>query len=245
MDSTIAKGMAVLELLSICKEPLSLREISEVTGLGKSNAHRTLRTFVELGYVRQVSAKGAYMLTTKLWEQGVRAMLRLDFVRIARPHLVRLCDETGESTLLAIVDGDDAVYLDRVMSKNAITVYSQIGARVPAWCNASGRVIMAFNGAHRPDALNLQGYTSKSIRTREALGEELTRIRAQGHSMTCEEWQEGVYGLAAPIRDHAGNVVASISVTGATSRLTEDMLRTLREGVVSRAAAISKELGLD
>lgn len=245
MDKTIAKGMSVIEFLARREEPQSLGEIAEALGLGKSNVHRTLRTLVELGYVRQAGGKGNYALTTKLWEVGVGVMSKLNFVQLSRPHLVRLREETGESTLISIVDGNEAIYVDRVMSNHAITVVNPIGARVPAWCNASGRVILAFTVE---DAGLIEGpfpaYTPKTIHTRAALAKEFARIRASGYSMTREEWHPGVYGLAAPIRDHRGVVVASIGVTGPTARLTPAMTEELRDRVIARAAAISGELGL-
>lgn len=245
MDSTIAKGMRILELIAGNDGPMSVGDVAEASGLGKSNVHRTLQTFVELGYLRQSGNKGSYAPTTRLWELGMHVMARLDFVQVARPHLIRLCDETGESALLSILDGNEAIYVDRIMSRHSITVFNPIGARVPAWCNASGRVLLACTEvdpiAH---AGHLHVYTANTIHEPAALASEFARIRANGFSLTCEEWRPGVYGLAAPIRDRNGNPVGSIGVTGPTSQLNAERVGELSASVIGHASAISAELGL-
>jgi len=244
MDTTVAKGMAVIEHLAQCEEPQSLHEMVEALGYGKSNVHRLLRTYIELGYVRQEGPKGRYALTTRLWEIGVKVVAQLDFPQIARPHLVRLSEETGETALLAIRDGLEVIYLDRIVSDQPIGIFNRIGRRVPAWCNATGRVILAFQNADIAQFNDhLIAHTPHTITDPDLLSKEFERIRKQHYALTLGEWHDGVYGLAAPVFDAHGQVTGSIGITGTIAHYQSQLQLNWPERVITTAKAISHELG--
>ncbi|NEI73143.1 helix-turn-helix domain-containing protein [Rhizobium lusitanum] len=245
MDTTIAKGMTLIEYLAGCDEPKNLHEIVAALGLSKSNVHRLLRTFIELGYVRQVGAKGRYTLTTKLWEFGVKAISQLDFPQVARPHLVRLSEDTGETALLAILDGMEVLYMDRITGDQPIGVFNRIGRRAPAWANATGRVILANRMIDvSMFADKLTRYTSQTICEPAELAAEFEKVRTQGFALTAGEWHEGVYGLAAPVFDAYGAVAGSVGITGTIAQYESNLSKEWHIGVVAAARAISEELGM-
>ncbi len=245
MDTTIAKGMSLIEFLADCDEPKSLHDIVEALGYGKSNVHRLLKTYQELGYVRQEGPKGRYAVTIRLWELGVKMMAQLDLPQVARPHLVRLSEETGETALLAIRDGLEVIYMDRIINEQPIGMFNRIGRRAPAWCNATGRVILAHqNVAAAAFANQLVAFTPHTIHTVETLDAELQRVRANGYALTSGEWHDGVYGLAAPIFDAEGRVAGSIGITGTVAHYQTHLAEKWHLQVIATARQISRELGM-
>ena len=142
MNNTLVKGMQILEELADRKETVGVSELALQLGMGKSNVHRTLQALVELGYV--VNEGGSYRASLKMWELGARVIARLDVRQAALPAMHWLLDQSRETVHLSVLDGDQVMYVDKLDSPEPVRAYSEIGGRAPAYCVATGKVLLAW-----------------------------------------------------------------------------------------------------
>jgi IclR family KDG regulon transcriptional repressor len=243
LDQTLLKGLLVLETLARSAGARGVTDLAAETGLGKSNVHRVLKTLQSAGFVRQPPGGARYQPTLKLWELGARLHEGLDLTREARPHVAELARATQETVHLSVLDGAEVVYVDKLDSPQPIRAYSELGGRAPAHCVATGKVLLAFSAAFPDLPQALERYTTRTIVDRAALLTALAEVRSKGYATNWGEWRERVRGLAAPIRDAQGAVVAAIGVSGPAERFTRSRMSDMSGGVVQAAAAISAALG--
>lgn len=245
MDTTFSKGLSVIEALAQRDSTCGVTELSKQLGLTKSNVHRLLQTLVWHGYVRKCVGSGRYELTLKVWELGAAVIGKLDLKRVASEYLAHLGRLTEETVHLSVLDGGDVIYVDKVDSPQPVRAYSVIGGRAPAYCVATGKVLLAHAPSEVVDkvCLQLQVYTPVTISSPGQLKAELQRVRENGYAVNKGEWREGVCGLAAPIRDSSGAVVAAVGISGPVDRLKPRVLRQLAPTVINTAQSISLRLG--
>lgn len=245
MEKTVVKAIRVLESLALSPQPRPLGEIAAACEMTKSNAHRLLQTLSELHYVRQVPESRSYEATLRLWEMGMRVFERFDIRGIASPILRGLQERTGESVHLSIFDNGDAVYIDRIDSQQAVRAYIRIGDRVPAYCTATGRAMLACLGETEVAAASrdMRAHTELTVTTPEALAAALSEVRKKGYALTRGEWRKGVVGVAAPIRSQSGMVIAGVGVAGPAERMTDANVAIGIEAVLQAASDISGALG--
>lgn len=244
----VDRALSILEALARAEGPVMLSALSAELGLHISTVHRLLNTLARRGFVEQEPYQGRYRLGLKLFEIGNRALYSLDIRAIARPYLRQLVEEFNETANLAVLDGAEVVYIDQVESKNMIKMLARPGTRGPAYCTGAGKVLLA---ALAPSQLErvltntpLKRYTAATITDVEQLKQELERIREQGFALDRGELEEGVRCVAAPIKNHEQRVVAALSVSGPSSRITDDLLQgKLVEAVRTAAVSISQALG--
>lgn len=246
METTVVKGLHMLEALVWAEKPSSLTELAGICGLSKSNAHRLLRTLEDCHYVRQDPVSKAYEPTLRVWELGVRALRRVDLRTIAADHLRRLAEVTGESVHLSILDDHEVLYIDKVESTHAVRAYIGIGDRAPAYCTATGKAMLAFTPSHTVEEATrtMKRFTPLTPVDHVKLDADLEHIRAQGYSVTGGEWQAGVLGIAAPIRSADGATVGGVGIAGPEPRMRHADFDKQVAAVLATAAAISKSLGL-
>lgn len=245
MNTTFVNGLALLEALARAGEPCGVSDLARQLALTKSNVHRLLQTLGERGYVRNLDASGRYAVTLKLWELGVEVLDKLDVKRVAIEPMKRLVQLSGETVHLSILDHGDVVYIDKVDSPQPVRAYSKIGGRAPAYCVATGKALLAHATAEVVDEVmrHLQAHTAATIVKPADLRAELKRVVEAGYAVNKGEWREGVCGVAAPIRDARGCVIAAIGISGPVDRLKARTLKQLAPDVVSAARAISSGLG--
>ena len=241
--------MRLLDLLEAFTEDgaHSLTDLSARTGIPKPTAFRLLRTLEDRGYVRR--GGGQYALGFRCFILGATATRDLDVRTQALPHLVALRDATGETVQVAVLESWRVVYLERVLSERPVAyMKSRAGAVLPAHCTGLGKALLAFRppeevAAHYRVA-GLPRFTPSTITDVDALLAELDAIRRRGYATDEEEREIGVRCVAAPVRDHRGEVVAAISVAGPGERLPRPLVDShTAEQVVTCAAAISNHLG--
>lgn len=244
MDKAVVKSLGLLELLCEAPEPLGVSHLSRVTGLPKSNVHRTLQTLIGLGYAVQ-PAEGVYAATLKPWYLGSKVLARVDLREVAHPHLVALTAATGETTVLALLEGQEALYVDKVESAHPVRIHAYVGARAPVYSTAPGKALLAFQSKEFIAAVeqNLQPFNDKTIISRAKLLRELQSIRAAGFARSFGEWREGVWAVAVPVRNGAGAVVASIAIVGPAQRLGEKVTEGMVPGMLRASDAVSRALG--
>src|SRR5579872_4241965 len=150
MDTTIAKGLKLLNRMAQADAPVGVTAMAKEMGLEKSNVHRTLTTLLALGYVEK-DTTSRYAPTLKLWELGMKVVTRHPVVRAARPFMQMLHQQTQETVHLTILDGADNIYLDQIKAPVPVRIMPTPGHRAPAFFTASGRAQLA----HRPDVEEL------------------------------------------------------------------------------------------
>lgn len=240
-----ARAFSVLECLS-SKRSAGLEELSREAGLAKPTAYRFLLTLQELGYVRRAE-DDRWAMTLKLFNVGSRALDHLDLYSAARPIAESLAEALGETIHMGVLEGDSAVYVLKIESRYTIRMYSRVGRRIPLYCTAIGKVLLAWSSPQEREAalagVKLAPFTPKTITARPALDAELERIKDLGFARDDEEHEEGIRCLGAPLFDRDGRVVAALSASWPCFRYEtsaeEEKIRT----VVKAAASISSLLG--
>ena len=247
MNNTLVKGLGILEVLARSPQPVGITEIATRERLLKSDVHRLVQSLVDLGYVRQERASGAYFATVRLWELGFAVMGKTDIRKIAEPWMARLLDQTRETVHLSVLDRVDAVYIHKLESPQPVRAYSEVGGRAPAHAVATGKALLAnqTDNEQREAARQLRRFTPKTIVDPEEFLRELARIRSQGYAINRGEWRETVCGVAAAILDPAGETIAAIGISGPAERVRPARLRELARLVVDAAAAVNRSLNGD
>jgi IclR family KDG regulon transcriptional repressor len=245
MEKTVAKAFRVLESLARSDGPRALGDVASDCELTKSNAHRLLQTLTELQYVHQAPESRNYEATLRVWELGTSVFGRFDIRTAAAPYLRALQEESGESVHLSIFDNGDAVYIDKLDSQEAVGAYIRVGERVPAYCTATGRAMLAYLDERTitEAGRELQRHTDLTISKPEELTAALDDVRRLGYALTRGEWRRGVVGVAAPIRSQSGTVIAGIGAAGPEERMTDDQVDRATRATLKTAEDISRELG--
>jgi DNA-binding IclR family transcriptional regulator len=243
--ASAAGTLEVLEAISKLGIPSSLGAIISATGRPKGTVHRMVSTLVNTGYVRQDKA-GHYFLTLKAWRIGSVAVQALDIADKGRPILNKLGSETGETVHLAVLDpSGGVVYISKVESPKSISVQTRLGQINPSWCTATGRSMIAFDGLVATKVLSerLEKFTNKTTTNPEKIKKLLDEIRVNGFAVTLAENHPEMGGIAAPIRDYTGRVVASCGVAIPEFRMNADLINQFIPLVVNAANEISNLLG--
>jgi len=219
MNNTLIKGLALIETLASSEQPMSLGELSESLGLVKSNVHRLMQALLELRYVSRDA--GAYRPGIALLNLANAVNRNFDLRNVARPVMDKVLEQTRETVHLSILDGADVVYVEKLDSPEPVRAYSVVGGRAPAHCVATGKALLAFE---EPEALaalgpRLKAHSPKTITTRPKLLAELRSIATNGYAINRGEWRETVRGVAAPIFDSSGRVVAALGISGPAERI--------------------------
>ncbi len=246
MDTTLAKGLALLDWLARQPEPCRLADVAREFSLARSSAHRSLQTLVECGWAEQ-DEHSAYRASLRLVELGALVGATGDLKARLHAPLAALWRSTGETIHLTVLDGGEVVYLDKFDSPLPVAAYSRVGGRVPAHCVASGKALLA---AARKDLDTLratlgplQAHTPNTLTDPEVLAADLEQCRARGHAVNREEWREGVCGLGAPVFDARGQPVAAVGISVPSIRFAREHRRELADALVECAWQCSRSLG--
>ena len=239
----IERMVALLDALASYPDPVSLKELSKVSGLHPSTAHRILNDMVVTRFVDRVEP-GTYRLGMRLLELGNVVKSRLS-VREAAVDLMRaLHNKTRQTVNLSVRQGDEIVYIDRAFSeRSGMQVVRAIGGRGPLHLTSTGKLFLSVD---EPKAIRayatrtgLAGHNKNSITDLARLERELSLVRARGYARDNEELELGVRCMAAGIHDDSGKLVAGLSISAPADRLQEEWL----EDLVNTAAQISATLG--
>jgi len=245
MDKTLLKGLQVLELVTSSDQNLRITDVARMLKMTKSNAYRLLRSLEAAGYVSQNIVTKEFASSLKIWELGMQVIRRFDFRARAGGTLRDLADRSRETVHLAILDGREVIYIDKVDSLEPVAAYTRLGGRAPAHCVATGKALLA-ELAEAELAPRLEGLVRHSpftIVDPIKLRAEFRQIRAQGYAINRGEWRDSVWGIACPIKDAKDVVTAAVGVSGPRYRL-DDVQRSdsLTAMVQTAAAQIGKLL---
>ncbi len=227
-------------------EALSLNEICEITNIPKTSVVRMVSSLEEMGFlVRQEDRK--YALGLMFLHFGQLVSERMDVRKIALPIMYNLRDQINEAVNLIIPDGNEAIYVEKVDTSQMVRVYTRIGRRAPFYAGACPRILLAFMPDDRRDqyldSVDLKKIASGTIVDKYELYQLLSESRKTGYAVSFSELEDGSAAVAAPIRNHEGNVIAAISIAGPESRFREYLLQNLVDRVLQAALQISLKLG--
>jgi IclR family KDG regulon transcriptional repressor len=244
MNNTLIKGLGLLEVLARSERPMGVTELANRLGIGKSNVHRLLQALVELGYARRNEENGSYAASIRIWELGSAMLANLDLPRVAQAWMAWLLDRHRETVHLSVLDGDEVVYVHKLDSPEPVRAYTEVGGRAPAPCVATGKAMLAWIGEPQLVALSkrLRGHSPSTVTSPDDFLREMDRIRQQGYAINRGEWRESVGGLAAPIRDPGGRVIAAVGISGPIERLRPSTHKTLSADLLQAAAGITASL---
>jgi DNA-binding IclR family transcriptional regulator len=239
----LERSFAVLDLLATHPDPVSLKEISERTGLHPSTAHRILNDLT-IGRFVDRPQPGSYRLGMRLLELGNLVKARLDVREAALAPMRDLHKATHQTVNLSMRQGDEIVYVERTYSeRSGMQVVRAIGGRAPLHLTSVGKLFLAHDEPNRVRAYaartGLAGHTRNSITELARLERELSQVRAQGCARDNEELELGVRCMASGIFDDQGKLVAGLSVSAPADRLEEAWM----DRVKATAGRISAALG--
>ncbi len=233
----IERMMTLLDALAARPESVSLKTLSELTGLHPSTAHRILNDLVTTRIVDR-SQPGAYRLGMRLLELGNLVKARLDVREAALEPMRALHRITGQTINLSVRQGDEIIYIERAFSeRSGMQVVRAIGGRAPLHLTSTGKLFLSADDGKQVRAYamrtGLAGHTQNSLTDLPKLERELTQVRDNGYARDNEELELGVSCIAAGIRDDSGKVIAGLSLSTPTDRLQEgwlkELLRTAKE----------------
>ena len=242
---TLGKAISVLETVALAERPMRFTEVLAVSGQPRGTLHRQLSHLVREGLL-ELTPDHAYAPGLRLLKLASASWARNEFRAVAAPFLEALHRETGETVHLGVLRGREIIYLDKVESRQAVRMYSEIGNAAPAYCTGVGKAALsALDEAMLAAALEgeaFRRFTPHTITGRAALLAELADIRRDGVAYDREEHEPGIRCVAAPVVDAQRALVAGVSVTGPAYRVGQDQLRQWTPHVRAAALSIMAEL---
>ncbi|MBN2910845.1 IclR family transcriptional regulator [Polycladomyces sp. WAk] len=243
--SSVKNALRILRSFSLEEPEKKVTDLAASLGLGKSTVSRLLATLASEGFVAKDPETQKYRLGLTILHLNTIVTSNLEINRESLPILQRLVNEIGETAHIAVMDGLDVVYLNRVECKHPVQILSHVGRRNPVHCTSSGKVILAHQEENLIEQViekGLEKYTVKTITDPDDFRDILKTVKEQGYAISIEELREGVASVAAPIRDYTGKVVYAISVIGPIHRMNPHNT-TIINKVKNAAKEISERLG--
>jgi IclR family pca regulon transcriptional regulator len=224
---SLERGLAVLRVFTARDTSLTISEVAERTGLSRATARRLLLTLRSLGYVE--IDRREFSLTPAVLELVKPFVGPIDPWGFAKPYLQSLTDRLSESASVAVLDGDDILYVARTPTRRLMTLNVTVGSRLPAHATSKGRVLLAFLPEAELAAYfrrsALQPYTDSTVVGEDELRTILGQVHEQGWAIVDQQLEEGLCSVAAPIVNPDGRVSAALSVCAHAGRVDPATLR--------------------
>lgn len=238
--SVLARGVSIMSCFQGGAAEFGIAELAALTGLPKPTVHRLVVELVSLGLLERRDTK--ILLGLRLFELGLSTRMQRELRDIALPYLTDLRTATEKTVHLAVLDGVEVVYIEKLTAPGVPDVASRVGGRLPAYCTGVGKALLAFADAALVEAVIEKGLIRQTPYTIAAPGllrHQIMEIGEQGVAFDREESTTGAVCVACPVFDAATRVVAAISVTGRTSNLVPERVAP---AVRTTALGISREL---
>ncbi len=239
---SLARGLAAIRAFGGGEPQLSVADVARLAGLSRASARRCLHTLTVLGYA--TVANGRYELAPAILTLGQAYLSSMSVARVAQPVLERVSEELHESSSVAVLDGDEIVYVARAAARRILAISLAVGSRLPAACTSMGRVLLAAadadDRARFLRRVKLPRYTARTITDKATLAAELDAVRAQGYAIVDQELELGLRSCAVPIARRDGTVVAALNVGAHAARADA---ATLRRDVMPLLRKAAEEIG--
>lgn len=247
-NQSVEKVLQIIELLVSKGGEMRLQDIAEQVNSPSSTVLRYLSTLNAFGYVYQNADSSKYALTLKLAQLGSLVSEQYDIRNLVHDDLIALSKEFQESSCLAIEEDHEVVYIDVINGPdNMLKTMQRIGKRAPLHATSVGKnILQNYSEEEILKILAEKGMpklTVNTLTTPEALFEELETVEKEGVAMDDEECEIGAKCIAVPLIDYTGKVVASISISGPISRMTDEKVNKMKEYMLRMSEEISKKLG--
>jgi IclR family pca regulon transcriptional regulator len=241
--TSLARGLAVIRGFSREKRHMTIAQLSQKTGIPRAAVRRCLYTLARLGYVASEDGRN-FALRPKLLGLGHAYLSSTPLVVTAQPFLDRVSDAVNESCSLAILEGDDTLYVARSLTSRIISVNLNVGGRLPAYCTSIGYVLLAHLPAEELDdylsRVKLLPHTERTVTDPDKLRQQLAAVRDAGYAVADQLMEIAVRSIAVPVQNAGGTVVAGMNVIVQTGRVSLREMRTLYLPPLQAAAS---ELG--
>jgi IclR family acetate operon transcriptional repressor len=240
------RALRLLEALSESPDGSRLSELSARTGLSPSTTHRLLTTLEHRRFVQFDRMGSLWHIGRQAYTVGATFLQQRNFVAPALPFLRRLRDATRETANLGIVDDGEMVVLTQVESREIMRAITRVGGRAPITSSGMGKAILATYPAVEIDAImerqGLRRLTPNTITRVKQLRQHLREVAARGYAVDDEEYVMGLRCVAAPVRNHQGDALCAISVSGLPARMTPERLPIIGKLVADTAMELSSLL---
>lgn len=244
---TIDRTLDIIELLANAKEGLGVTEIGQNIGLHKSTVYRLLTALSNRGYIEKDPKNSTYKIGLKFIEVSGLFLKKLELKTEALPFMRKLAEIIGQPVHLAILEGAEVVYIEKVELVNSIRMYSQIGRRVPAYCSAIGKILLAgLNTDSLREVLEnikFERFTPNTIISKRELLREIEQVKEKGWAVDNEEHEPNIRCIAAPIIDYTGKIIAAVSVSGESRIINYESDLEIAGHVIETARKISTRMG--
>ena len=222
-------------------------EIVVATGVSRSNVQRILRALKTAGYIDH-TARGRYMLAARGFALGLSLASPARLGRIAMPVLSQLQREVSETVNLAVLDGTEVLYVARIATEHFLQVHVEVGSRLPAYCTALGRALLAALPSAQARAVlrasELVAHTPNTLVDIDDIERELDRTRRRGYAVIKEELASGLISVACAVIGPEGQVLAAVNVPVPSVRFSEDIVDTIAPRLQEACLRLSQTLAV-
>jgi IclR family transcriptional regulator, pca regulon regulatory protein len=220
----LEKGLSIIEAFGHVRGPLTLTQAAEITGHTKASVRRCLLTLCKLGYAVQTGRQ--FQLAPRALRLGHAYVASDPLTKVAQPILEMTSERTHESASVAVLDSQDAVFVARSTHRRSLSSGLGVGARLPAYCSATGRVLLSELPQERVafllNRISRPVLTPRTQTDVAAILREIALVRSQGYAVNDEELEIGLRSIAVPIRTGRGELIAALSLSVATNRMSRD-----------------------
>ncbi|MFC3894511.1 IclR family transcriptional regulator [Lentzea rhizosphaerae] len=241
---SVDRAISVLELLA--QGEAGITEIAGELGVHKSTVSRLVSVLEARGLVEQLGERGKYAIGFGVVRLAGAATGRMDLTKLGQPVCQTLADSFGETVNIAVHDAGVAINITQARGSAAVSAVNWIGQRTPLHATSSGKVLLAHlpvEERKRLVSLPLDAYTEHTVVDPDRLLAELETVAAQGYAACFEELELGLHAVAVPVRGHRGEVVAAMSASGPSYRLSRQRVEEIVPAMTTAAADLSAQLG--
>lgn len=242
---TVDRALQLLEILAEHPEGMQPKEFESILELNKITVHRLLATLENRGFVERQGNN--YKIGLKLVELSSMKLNNIELKTEAAPYLRKLVNLLGLPVQMAILEGNEAVFIEKIESISTFHMYSQIGKRIPLYASGVGKVLLSQKTDEKIlsdlSKVTFQAFTHRTLTSPQSVLAEIQTARKQGYAIDNEEHEEGIFCIAAPIYDYRGQIIAAISVGGKEPEFIVDKKADHFTLIKETANEISKRLG--
>lgn len=244
---SVDRAMQILKILGGYREGCGVTELSKQVDINKSSVYKILSTLMKHHLVEQEHATGKYRLGFALLELANNLIDTIDLRKQAYPFLIDLEKATNEVIHLALLDNGEVVYIEKLEGNETLRMHSKVGRRAPVNCTGVGKAILAFLPKDEVEVIldnnGMNAHTDRTITDKEVYIRELESVRQEGYAFDDEENELGIQCVAVPIFNHRQQVIASISISGPTVRMSDERKAQLIDLMKATGLKISEQMG--